>query len=53
MGGCNGRKWRAKHNVSQSTPALADWMANVVREVDLDMRNPDDWDRLLLSVKPL
>ena len=27
-------------------------MANAVREVDLDMRNPDDWDRLLLSVKP-
>ena len=49
---CNGRKWRAEQSASLSTPMLVDWMANAVREAPLDMRSPEDWDRLLLSVKP-
>ena len=35
-----------------TTPSLADWTENTVGESDLDLRNPEDMDRFLLSKNP-
>ena len=35
-----------------TTPSLSDWMEHSVGELDLDLRNPEDMDRFLLSRNP-
>lgn len=46
------RKWKDEDRTNPLTPPLADWVERYVRDLEMDLRDPNEMDRFLLSKKP-
>jgi hypothetical protein len=50
---CTSRKWEQVRESNPTTPPFEDWVQEILETEDLDVNKAEDFDKLLLSMKPL